>query len=226
MVMDFYTVSELAGAEPNKTWVQDLNATGDVFGFADPADWIGKQTVGMVNVKATAWRQGSILTLPSLWDVSFAWAANDDGAVVGEYRNWSSGPFRAGSYILDSAGAVELAAAIDYPNDLNNQGDVVGVLPGGRSFRVNRASPNDIEDLGLPIGHQWAHAQSTNDAGQVAGMSGPDLGTGTVHLFLHDGAIHDLGPVTDVKDINEHGVIVGRRGVDAGGDAAYLTASI
>jgi uncharacterized membrane protein len=145
---------------------------------------------------------------------------NDDGQVVGDYRDSSSGKFHgffwdAGLFLTIDVPFPEAAATA--PTGINNVGQIVGFhddLPGGDRFH------GFLYDRGIFISFDFPASQLTlpmdiNDREQIVGIYVDN--TILVHGFvLEDGTFTTFDVpfpnvvFTDVQGINNRGQIVGR----------------
>jgi probable HAF family extracellular repeat protein len=103
----------------------------------------------------------------------------------------------------------------EYASDINNSGQVVGMLGGGRRAFIYTGGV--FHDLSNPAG-SFSQAFGINESGEVTGLR--STVSGESHAFLYTGTpgsggvMHDLGTLVGGSDsfgyaINQHGHVVG-----------------
>lgn len=150
-------------------------------------------------------------------DADVAWAINNAGQVVGEYRNIldETRPFLYSDGIVQDLGTLGGTEAV--ANDINDLGQITGVSEtaetGTRAFLYSDGAMEDIGDLGGSVSSSIGYA--LNNAGEVTGVS---LSDRTFEAFLYsNGTMRGLELARDAcdelpsfgYDINNSGQITG-----------------
>ena len=146
-----------------------------------------------------------------------AWAINDAGDAVGFGYYSPPPPLLHPLLYRHETGQIEdfskqLPALYSFALDLNNDDDVTGFT--GANFQ-NRPFLYDGNDASVTLldplpGHATAAGMAINEAGHVAGGSAKDENGQDLRAFIYrDGTMEDLGPVYDVRDVNNADVITG-----------------
>ncbi|MDB4886361.1 MAG: hypothetical protein JWN79_1799 [Gemmatimonadetes bacterium] len=158
---DPYTLVPLPGLGGTDAWASDVNAVGDVVGWAkDPS----------AQPHAVAWRGGAISVLPEPAGStgSAANAVNERGDIAGMITGsraqpvvWSGGVPR----VIGVPGVDGCTAAMD----VNDLGDVV--IRCFYSSVIDRSGAQTVTGVADP--------RALNSRGQVVGLSGPGLNSGT-----------------------------------------------
>lgn len=210
-----------------------INDRGQVIGYSG-INHYGPQfrewTQGFV------WQDGEILALGALYcrcsfnvryGTSRAFAIASGGEIVGDSET-NRGDVRHAFFwqnrVLGDLGAVLSRAEPSYAYDINDLGEVVGVV-GGRAFLWRDGT---FQDLGTLPGHAGSTARAVNSKGQVAGESVTADGGISRAVLWDQASTRDLGTLpgdnaSQALDINVDGAVVGRSGVgDPTGSRAVL----
>lgn len=153
---------------------------------------------------------------------SVAYALNEQGQVVGSAELSSGSPhaFLWKNGAMQDLGTLGGDASIAY--DINESGQVVGTstLASG-VWHAFLWEDGSMRDLGALPGHALSVAQAINDRGEVVGYSrrsAADLASSTGVIWA-DGSLRSLSTgvrdralwrITDARDINNRGQIVGQ----------------
>ena len=160
---------------------------------------------------------------------------NDVGQFVGFYGTEAHADYANRRAFLGRLGGVPvdlgtLGGRLMTPTAINNRGQVAGFgqLPNGQSHAFLHAAGTLI-DLGTLPGGRQSFGYGLDELGRVVG--GSDSTDLTFHAFLHDGSqmidLNTLIPsnsgwvLTEARDINATGAIVGT-GVVGGSQRAFL----
>lgn len=181
-----------------------MNEAGDMTGWA--------------NYHAFLYRNGS---MSDLGDGLIGFGINSQGDVVGRRTDIVDGK----GFVYRNGVVTELDLEYEgYGNDINDAGAIVGgYYPGsGTAYKAFVYRDGVLTNLGTLPGDKGSIATDINNAGQVAGYSGPQ--DGSLRAFRYDnGVMTDLGSlvngVTRVEDMNEHGVLLIGSGSANGGNA-------
>jgi probable HAF family extracellular repeat protein len=207
-----YTISELplpAGADPQAS-SEGMGVNAD--GVAAGTVW---DAAAHPTSEAVIWPESAspiVLDIPP--PDTRAWAINDEGDAVGfGFYPPTIHPFL---YRHDT-GQIEdfskqLPAPYSFAIDLNNDEIVTGFT--GANFQ-NRpflydGSNGSVTLLDPLPGHATAAGMAINEAGHVAGGSAKDeYGLDSRAFIYRDETMEDLGPVYEVRDVNNGDVITG-----------------
>ena len=206
-----YTISELplpAGADPQAS-SEGMGVNAD--GVAAGSVWDAAHP----RVEAVIWPESAS---PTVLDIpppdTRAWAINDAGDAVGfgSYPG-SIHPFL---YRHDTAQMEDFSKQLpdrySFAIDLNNDEIVTGFTGAGRTVRpfLYEESGGSVTLLDPLPGHANAGGMAINEAGHVAGISSKDeYGQDSRAFIYRDGTMEDLGPVYEVRDVNNADVIAG-----------------
>ncbi len=207
-----YTISELplpAGADPQAS-SEGMGVNAD--GVAAGTVW---DAAAHPTSEAVIWPESAS---PTVLDVpppdARAWAINDAGdAVAFGFYPPTIHPFL---YQHDT-GQIEdfskqLPAPYSFAIDLNNDEIVTGFT--GANFQnrpfLHDGSNGSVTVLDPLPGHATAAGMAINEAGHVAGGSAKDeYGLDSRAFIYREGTMEDLGPVYEVRDVNNGDVITG-----------------
>ena len=149
-------------------------------------------------------------------NTTVATALNDQGTVVGSGMTLASGGTKRHAFRWKAeTGLVDLSEVpgeVSYASDVNEQEQMVGyrMLPGGSNQAVLWDAENQVHELGF-LGGTFSHAYKINNRGQVIGDA--DDASGMLRVFLWDAETGmvalDLPDYTNLRDINDSGVVVG-----------------
>jgi probable HAF family extracellular repeat protein len=214
----------------------DLGTT-EATGINNSGQVVGFYVVGYPSDKIYAWLySGGVRTnlgnLPG-GTGSYAYGINDNGQVVGQGYNVSSGQQHA---FLNSGGTMtDLGTLPGYPISsiaygINNNGQVVGASVARTNSHAFLYSGSTMTDLGTLPGGTGGVAEGINNSGQVVGYASTSSGAG--HAFLYSGGIMtDLNSLIPTNSswtlgfaygINDNGQIVGQGTSPSGQTHAFL----
>jgi probable HAF family extracellular repeat protein len=213
----------------NNGWAFDVNARGQVVGFAENSSQdptcIAPQ---VLDLEAVIWgpKKGEIHELPPLSGDSIAGAAaiNDRGQVVGTSGACMSPSPLAHAVLWQNGSATNLGSLGGALNNtafaINNQGQIVGQsdLPGDTTAHAFLwTNGGGMQDLGTLSGDLSSVAFGINSKGQVVGNSCDASGNCRAFLW-ENGVMTDLNTLvcpgtslylTTGNDINAEGEIAG-----------------
>jgi len=183
-------------------------------------------------VKPFVWQAGvtTYLDLLPLKNYGEAKAANDNGDVVGYVASWMS-PWLSTAVLWKNGQVIaierlQIGDNYNLPNDINNQGIVVGSSGNMNVYRENAflwQDGNPIVALSALTGDTNTAAYAINDQGSIVGVS--STANGPVHAVLwRDGSIIPLAPDQEeswANGINENDQAVGGYAT-AEGNRAFL----
>jgi probable HAF family extracellular repeat protein len=169
-------------------------------------------------IHPTLWSHGRVIDLRTLGDGNAsAYAINDAGQIVGQYRQLST--YRAFVYqdgIMRDLGT--LGGNFSWARAINNQGEIVGYAdPGDWTAHAFLVSAGKMTDLGT-FGFTGSDARAINDEGQIVGTVRKTDGETLAALFFRGQRIlllNGLLPpnsewnLTSAVGINSRGEIVG-----------------
>ncbi len=191
-----------------------LNDSGEVVGDSSTGDFFSQR------IHAFLWtRQGGMVDLggsPSGSDgLSFAFAVNSGGQVVGQYNPNSTTPARAFSW-TQQGGMVDLGGSFSGARAVNDSGQVVGASNTGIAAFPNSAfswtQQGGMVDLGT-LGGSLSGAVAVNDSGQVVGNSTTTGGEQHAFSWMERGGMVDLGTLggssSEARALNDSGWVVG-----------------
>jgi probable HAF family extracellular repeat protein len=206
-----YTITELplpAGADP-QAQSEGMGVNAD--GVAAGSVWDAAHPT----VEAVIWPESATSTVLDIPPPNTrGWAINDAGDVVGfgSYPG-SIHPFL---YRHDTAQmedfSMQLPDRYSFAIDINNDEIVTGFTGAGRTVRpfLYEESGGSVTLLDPLPGHANAGGMAINEAGHVAGISSKDeYGQDSRAFIYRDGMMEDLGPVYEVRDVNNADVIAG-----------------
>jgi probable HAF family extracellular repeat protein len=206
-----YTITELplpAGADP-QAQSEGMGVNAD--GVAAGSVWDAAHPT----VEAVIWPESATSTVLDIPPPNTrGWAINDAGDVVGfgSYPG-SIHPFL---YRHDTAQMEDFSKQLpdrySFAIDINNDEIVTGFTGAGRTVRpfLYEESGGSVTLLDPLPGHANAGGMAINEAGHVAGISSKDeYGQDSRAFIYRDGTMEDLGPVYEVRDVNNADVIAG-----------------
>lgn len=201
----------------------DLDASGGKNSIAAAINDLG-QVVGSFfdttsrEVHTFIWQNGSMTDLGKLGGVTFSGALgiNNQGQIIGNYDPVDSTSY-VHAYLYNNGGVTDMGSFV-YPEEINNQGQVVGYfLPEGshllHAFLWENGSKTDLGTLG----GERSRAFGINDSGQVVGWTNYQSGRQVAFLW-EKGVTTDLNSLIDstapwilreANAINNKGQIVG-----------------
>jgi probable HAF family extracellular repeat protein len=206
----------------NNSFATWISANGLIAGFSE--NGVIDPQVGLPQVNAVLWKDGSIINLGGYF--SSAFAVNNKGQVAGNTLNTATLPVPNNLAFLWQNGAMQDLGTLGGPESfaflLNERGQVAGM-----SFPNSTPSSNcpfplithpflwddgKMVDLGT-LGGTCGLSMALNNRGQVVGQSNL-AGDQTAHPFLWDkGTLSDLGTLGGTFGmalwINDAGEIVG-----------------
>ena len=192
---------------------RDINNAGQVVGEVQPSS---------APQRGFLYRNGTVTFLaqsPTAY-LSNAKAINNTGTIVGEGRLPGFTADHALAYhvatgTITSLGLETTGAYNSRPNDVNSQGDVVGMMflgVGEHAFLASGGRVIDLNDL-LPAGSDWVlqEAASINDGGQIVGRGYLAASPTVTRYFLMDpsltpGSAID-GLIAQVRALQADGLI-------------------
>jgi probable HAF family extracellular repeat protein len=154
---------------------------------------------------------------------------------TGQVSGWGRSSNSDNGAFLYSGGVFQFFASTGTAWDINNAGQIVGVM-GGNDDGTGRAflfSSGVLQDLGMPSSeHKYALARAVNNAGQVVGLARPHFlsSDGERAWIFSAGTMQDLNNLipansgwvlSSAVDINDAGQIVGN-GFKNGQPKAFL----
>jgi probable HAF family extracellular repeat protein len=216
------------------SWAWAINNAGEVSGWSHVA---GSTPGTSGDEHAFIFQNGAFedIGAKTTGGNSNASSINATGQLAGWVRartiNGDNGAF------LYSAGSFAFVQATSTAFDINNAGQVVGVMGGnddgsGQAFIF---SGGVVQDLGkVSPGHTYANASAINNAGHVVGVSSPSFffSSGERAFIFRDGVMQDLNNLIPANsgwvlaravDINDAGQIVGNGFKDGQPKAFLLT---
>jgi len=179
-----------------------INNRGEIVGMAENTTPEPNCFNILQQTKPVLWKKGEIQELPTFPDTDGqAMAINDLGQIVGITGGCQSGPTPALHGLLwENDTVTDLGNlgghTFTFPQDINNQGEVVGSsdLPGdtfpGHAFPWTRNS--GIQNLGTLPGDFRSLAKGINDKGQIVGQSCDASGNNCRAFLWQNGVMTDL----------------------------------
>ena len=209
----------------NNTVARSVNSSRQVVGYSRPTD--------STHYKAFLYEYGEMKNLGTLESglLSYAYAINDYGQVVGQSHTNKSGTTSEAFIYEDEEmiGLGTLGGNSSGAFDINAEGVVVGTSTLGEPSYDIQAFIYEYEEmtsLGSLDDTGYSEARAINDSNQVVGNSLTK--SGSYHAFLYEeGEMHDIGSIEGdsfAYDINNNGQIVGshRSHLLEGNGLAYL----
>lgn len=216
-----YTIVDLGTMGGNNVYPRDVNASGEVAGFA---------STGTLGQHAFLWSEsGGFTDCGTLgFDYSYGYGCNSAGAVVGKAIYTINGDYHA-FFWSSPAGPIQdmgtLGGVWSAAYDINDTGQAVGWAHiAGSSYRhaFMWQQGSGMVDLGTG-GRFYSHARAINNAipVQVAGDTSWSGESDTIAFIWTDGVFTDLpaigGAYSEAVDLNDLGQVVGWS-VDASGN--------
>lgn len=212
-----YSILDLGTLGGPNSVALDIDSAGRVVGGADVSPGVQHPFL---------WEDGVLTDLGTLdgpWGL--ASGINESGQITGQADNDQP---RRRAFLWD-AGTMRELPTLGGPDgrgfDINDAGVVVGISnPGSGYQRAFRWDAGMIDDLGTFEGHNVAYANGINNAGQIAGWSGPSNSVQGARAWLLDKdnrtPLGTLGGTRSVAfDLDEAGRVVGW--ADVTGDATF-----
>jgi len=208
---------------------EDVNEFMQIVGWAP--------LTGSNKPRAVIWEGGVPMLLPPPPEgtLSFAWAINDSGAIVGTWGNSALGPGSAAAMWIDGQLIGNLHGDLQTyesaATDINDDGQVTGWMGQTGLFDGHAYIWDDgsVIDLGVIPGGYTAEAQAINEGGHVVGfgrVKQEGYQFGVLRAFYWDGTqMINLGSLpghdnSRANALNDIGQIVGSSGDP--GAAAFL----
>lgn len=216
-----YTIVDLGTMGGNNVYPRDVNAGGEVAGFA---------SIGSLGQHAFLWSEsGGFTDCGTLgFDYSYGYGCNSAGAVVGKGIYMIEGDYHA-FFWSSPAGPIQdmgtLGGIWSAAYDINDAGQAVGWAHiAGSSYRhaFMWQQGSGMVDLGTD-GRYYSDARAINDNDpvQVAGSTSWSGGSDTIAFIWSEGVFTDLpaigGAYSEAVDLNDLGQVVGWS-VDASGN--------
>lgn len=190
----------------------NLNNSGQVVGYTVPMVNDGSLPHAFVSAA-----NGQLPQAIGPYDNAYAYAINDAGQVVGNYKD------QAGirhAFMVDAQGvATQISPASSTASyaaqDINSSAQIIGSINNNGAVRgfVTGANGQNLTELGT-LGGNSVTARGINDLGQIVGYATTDMGA--THAFITDAqsdTLVDLGGLGGLTSyawaINNHGQVVG-----------------
>ncbi len=199
-----------AGAPTLRGEALDINNRGQIVGY-DVANSVAR---------ATVWENGSFaqLSIGSELGVGVAYAINELGHVVGSWQAESL-PTAPQAAVWDDRGGRLLEGPVSYAHDINDRGQIVGMVEG----KARLWSDAGTLDLGAVFGAEFSSANAINEAGLVVGYRTDggladkwhavlwnESGAVELNTLVRPGSAQAGWWLTEAYAVNDNSDIVGR----------------
>ncbi len=204
--MTTYNIQALRGPSDSDCQVYGLNANGEVAGVAFPE-------TPEIGIEGVLWLGGGpIFNLPHDSE-SILYSVNKAGDAVG-VRGIDNTPTEI-PILVRGGGSNDLSGALGVGalcTDVNDSGVLCGSSFNNPNAFTYDTFANKLTLIPLTANQRHNYATAINQAGHVVGAAQNNDNNGTSNGFFYDGALHDLGQVAFVEDINDKGQVVGSVG--------------
>ncbi|MGB6191155.1 MAG: hypothetical protein WBF42_01695 [Terracidiphilus sp.] len=196
-----YNIEALPGPNNSGSQAYGLNGNGEVAGIAFPS----------YGLEGVLWQGGGpVFSLPPDSE-SILYSVNDAGDAVG-LGGFNNSPTEI-PILVRGGVSTDLSSVLGggaMCTDINNAGVLCGSSINHPNAFTYNISTKKVTLLPITATQSHNYAAAINLAGHVIGAV--ENNDGTSNGFYYDGAMHDLGPVGFVEDINDIGQVVGSIG--------------